>query len=544
MRGIEAIKILARARGLLFDSAGVPAELDSIHGTALEEVGHAGGLSLVASRCLLSALAAADLPAIARFADGGYVVIDVATADSVLLTTTESESPDIVDVGQLASVWTDMLWMPGSEHVGNATEQPLFEDRPTSRRIGRIIGWSVLVMALVMVFAGMSVVAWMGLQPVDTEFVAIGRMVPDPAPASLVAPASGVLRSLSLTEGKAVQAGEVIGEIDSVVPINPDHERADIAEAAVGAARASALLAALNADAPPVLREVPDLDPVRRAIEQQHLIARFEDYRGKIAAINAEAEQRRVERVAAEELAARTADALEAIRKQVAEMRPLLEQGIISRNSFLEKDARRTELERELGRHREFVVERARAMEGLEARRRSIRSELERTLYVERDEFAKLLAQLRKPAPPQTRMVTIVAPLDGIVRRIAPLEVGKPIKQGEEVAGIAPPTPPLELEVITDAAEAFRVKPGQIGRATLTVPMAGSPELAVRVASVAEHATGPAPRQRSTRIRLLTEKLSGSSGALAYDSQATWQVRLQTGAEMMMDRWIRQWQER
>lgn len=538
MRGIEAIKVLARARGLLFDSGAVPAELDSFEETTLAELGQAGGLSLVARRCPLSVLAAADLPAIARLSGGGYVVIEAATAETVLINTSESDDPGIVDIQQLESVWPDVLWIPGAEEDGYPFRQPFIEDRHTG--IGRIIAWSVGVVVVV----AACVVIGVGLQPVETEFVGTGRLVSESAATPIFAPVSGLLRSLTLTEGKAVRAGDVIGEIDSVVPINPDHERADIVEAALEMARASALLLALSNDAPPVLRDVRDLDPVRRAIKQQHLIARYEDYRGKLAAINAEAEQRHLEWVTAEELAARTIEALDAMRKQVADMRPFFEQGFISRNSFMERDARRVELERELARHREIVVERARATAGLDARRRGLRSELERTLQVERDESAKLLAQLRKPAPPQTRLVTNVAPIDGIVRRLGPLEAGKSIEQGEEVAGIASPAPTMELEVITDAGDALRVKLGQAGRASLTVPVPGSTDIAVRVASVAEHDTGPLHRQRSTRIRLVTEPLSGGSAVPKHDRETTWQVRLQTGGEMKLDRWLRQWKER
>jgi multidrug efflux pump subunit AcrA (membrane-fusion protein) len=539
MRGIDAIEVLARARGLLFDSGGVPLELDAIEGATLEEIGQAGGLSLATRRCPLSALVNADLPAIAQAADGGYIVVESATAETVLISTAASDTSSLVDIRELESVWRDVLWIPASMDTVDATEQRFVDRRRAVRRPGRVVAWCAIVLVL-----AAAVVVGVGLQPVETEFVATGRIVPEPLPRPIVAPASGVLVSLKLTEGASVRAGDVVGEIESDVPVNPEHDRADIVEAAVGMARASALLVALSNDAPPVLREIPDLDPVRRAIEQQHLVARYEDYRDKVTAINAEIEQRRVERVAAEELVARTTEALEASRKQVAEMRPLYEQGFISRNSLMEREARRAELERELERHREFAGERARAMDGLEARRRSVRSELERTLRVERDESAKMLARLRKPASPQTRMVAIVAPVDGIVRRIGSKDFGRPIEQGEEVAGIAQPAPPVEIEVIAEVAEASRVKPGHVGTASLTVPTADAAEIMVRVASVAEHDTGPLHRQRSTRIRLLTELPPGSATALRRDREATWQIRLQTGTEMTMDRWLRQWQER
>jgi membrane fusion protein, protease secretion system len=540
MRGIDAIKVLARARGLLFDSGGIPLELDAIEGTTLAEIGQAGGLSLVMRRCPLSMLASADLPAIVQAADGGYLVVESAFPEAVLISTAASDTPSLVDIHALQAVWPDVVWVPASMALMDEPDPRFAEPRRPQRRPGRVIAWCALLVA----GAAAAVVVGMGLQRVDTEFVATGRMVPDPTPTPVVAPASGILANLRLVESARVRAGDVIGEVESVVPVNPEHDRADIVEAVVGMARASALLVALSNDAPPVLREVPDLDGVRRTIEQQHLNTRYEEYRGKVAAINAEAEQRRVERVAAEELVARTTEALEAVRKQIVDIRPLLEQGFISQNSFKERDARRVELERELQRHREFVIEGTRALDALEARRRSMRSELERTLQVEREESAKLLSKLRKPAPAQTRMVAIVAPVDGTIRRNAVMEHGRAIEQGEEVAGIAQPAPPLELEIIVDATEASRVKPGQTGKALLTVPTAGVPELEVRVASVAEHDTGPLHRQRSTRIRLLTEPSSVSMATLRRDREVTWQVRLQTGGERMIDRWLRQWKER
>ena len=546
-RGIEAIKLLARLRGLLFDATGAPEGLASTDEVNIDRgnliaLGRDGGLSLVARRCAVSALASADLPAIGSVSSHAYFVIEAVTADTALIRADERHAPTLIPLQRLASGWTGMVWIPGV--LDAAPRSPEHEVRDHAKRHSRAVVPIAVWVAIALVAAVVMIAVWKGVAPVATELIATGRPVPEPPPTPITAPASGVLSGLAVKDGVATKAGDAIGEIVVTVPANAEADRAEIVEVAVAVARAQALLTAIATDALPELLNVPDLDAVRRAIEQRHLVARFDEYRGKLAAINGEMEQRNVERVAAAELVARTNAALEAARSQAAESKVLFEQGFLSRNSYIERDERRLELERDLARHKKFVEERGRALEALEERRRATRAELERTLQVERDESSKLLERLRKPAPPTTRIVAVVAAGDGFVRNMEQSKTGQPIEQGEQLGVIIPPRTPLQIDLILAARDALAVKPGQLGTASGSAPMAGAPDIAVRVIAVAEHIAGAGERDRATRVRLQADLPIEAASALPRDPDAIWQIRVHTGAEMTMMQWLRRFKGR
>ncbi len=544
MRGIDAIKLFARMRGLLFDASALPDAPGSSDRASLIELGQAGGLSLAARRCSLSALASAHLPAIGSVSPKAYFVIEAATRESILIRSEGSVAPTRIDIRRLEPGWTGMVWIAGAAQPESG--MPIAEPTVATRRSGpsasRIARW----LAFGLLCAGVVFAVWMGAGQIQTEVIATARVVPEPPPTPITAPASGVLRSLTLKDGDGVKAGDLIGEIEVAAPASNNVDRSEHVEAALAVARANALLTAISLNAPPVLQDVPDLDSSRRAIEQQRLVARFNEYRGKLAAIDAEMEQRRVERAAAVELVARTTEALDAAQKQAAASKLLLEQGFISRDSFVEKDVRRIELDREVARHQLLVAERTRALEGVQQRQRNTRGEFERTLQVERDESAKLVETMPKPVSLPARVVAIVVVGEGIARNVANARIGQPIDQGQRLGGFAQPRGALELDAVLVERDALRVKPGQHGTAAVAAASSTATALAVRVISVDEADAGSPATGRTTRVRLQADQpgpIANPTGS-SDDPNATWQIRIRTGVQMRFEQWIQRFKGR
>lgn len=542
MRGIEAIKLFARMRGLLFDASALPDGPGSIDRASLIELGQAGGLSLAARRCSLSALANAGLPAIGSVSPKAYFVIEAATRDSILIRTEGSVAPIRIDIRRLEQGWTGMVWIAGAAQPESGP--PIPEPATATGRSGSSTSWIARWLAIGLFSAGVALAVWMGAAQIQTEVIATASVVPEPPPTSISAPASGVLRSFTLKDGDAVKAGDLIGEIEVAAPAGNNVDRPEHGEAALAVARANALLAAISQNAPPVLPEVPDLDSSRRAIEQQRLVARYNDYRGKLSPTDAELEQRRVERTAALELVARTTEALDAAQKETAASKLLLEQGFISRDSFVEKDVRRIELEREVARHQLFVAERTRALEAVQQRQRSTRAEFERALQVERDESAKLVEAMPKPVSLPARVVAIVAVGDGIARDVANARIGQPVEQGQPLSGITRPRGAFELDAILVERDALRVKPGQHGTAAVGGAPSTATALAVRVISVHEAEAGSPAIGRTTRVRLQADGPIATRTGSSDDPNAAWQIRIRTGSQMRFEQWIQRFKGR
>jgi len=490
------------------------------------------GWTLHAARLTLRDLGRERLPVIGRADDGAFCVIEAIDAEGIRCRMGAGQAAVRVTADAFVTSWSGVVVstepLGTGEHATHGDSGPQRHvppsPRPGASRTPRlhVVGFAAACLLVV------AIAAWLALSSVPTVVEAIGTPHAADDGEAVVASVAGTVTEVLVEDDRIVAAGDVLARITVTTQTPQVVDVADLVEARVMIARADAMLAAVAIGEVPVLPPIADLDPIRRTVEQQHLVARYEEHRGRLAAIDTDLQQRRVERVAAEELVARASDALAGAIKAEAEGRHLYDQGFISRNAANERSVRRIGIERDLERHRTFVDERTRAIESTEARHASARDEFAKTLKVEREDGVALLARLETPLPPRINTETheVGAPLAGRVQGAGAMAVGQAIERGDRLFSIRPSEGRFEIDVSLDAAAAARVRPGQAARAR-----GPDGEVAMQVAQVSVAATGDAP----VRARLRATEMP----AAGRDPSAPWTVIIDAGEETRLARLLR-----
>jgi hemolysin D len=156
---------------------------------------------------------------------------------------------------------------------------------PAPRWTMRIIVLLTLLVLLIAVFGKLDIVV-----------SATGKFVPD-ARVKVIQPAmTGVVREILVQDGEQVKAGQLLMKLDTTqASADADKAHSSKLDAELGAARASALLAAQRDNRPPVVTPVAGA-PADRMQETQRLAeGAFSEYKDKFDSAQAELSKREAE---------------------------------------------------------------------------------------------------------------------------------------------------------------------------------------------------------------------------------------------------------
>ncbi|MEW6642685.1 MAG: HlyD family type I secretion periplasmic adaptor subunit [Pseudomonadota bacterium] len=320
--------------------------------------------------------------------------------------------------------------------------------------VGRAIGGTIIAFFVL-------AMAWACLGRVDIIATASGRIIPTGNTKVIQPFETGVVRAIRVTEGQAVNAGDVLVELD------PTANEADmrrlaksLAQDRLDIARLEALLSGgIASFAPPAEADVALVVNARRQMEAQ---AAEQD--AKLASLDRQIDQKRAE---TSETRA-TIDKIEAVlpilqgQRDIREKVMQMEYG--SRLLFLQAEQQYVEQKHLLVAEQHRLDEVTQAVGALERQRAQADAEYRKSLLAD---LAKVKVQASEHGEEAVKVAqkrelqTLRAPLDGSIQQLMVHTIGGVVTPAQQLMVIVPREARLEIEANLANKDIGFVHPGQ-----------------------------------------------------------------------------------
>jgi hemolysin D len=321
-----------------------------------------------------------------------------------------------------------------------------------------------IVMWLIMLFA-FGALVWSYFGRIDIVAVAAGQVVLDDR-TKLVQPIeTATITAIHVRDGQFVEEGAVLVELD------PTATRATLARidhefwaAQYEAARARALLAALDNGQRPVLGAMDSAPPGRRAEEQRVLDGQYAEFVARLAALDADILRREAELAATQQLLRKLEQTVPIAQRRAADFQALVEQNFVSRHMFLDKEQARIEQEGQLAAQTLRVAELGAALQAGRNQRQALVAESRRLAldqHRQAEQRAAALQQELVKARHRGGLMTITAPASGTVQQLAVHTVGGVVTPAQPLMVVVPADNPVEVVAKVVNRDIGFVQPGQ-----------------------------------------------------------------------------------
>lgn len=320
----------------------------------------------------------------------------------------------------------------------------------------RVLFWTVTAMLVI----GL---AWSFIGELDVVAVAEGKTVPAGKTKVIQPLETGVVRAIHVHDGKRVNAGDVLIELD-LTATGADVRRlvSELVSAKIEMARLDAAMfpdKALAHYKPPI--GVPaNLVAMHRAL----LLMQVDEHLSRLAALDAEYERKLSERKGVESAILKNQQALPLLSERAAARAHLAEQGYGSRLLSLELQQQLVEMNNEsraLQHRRDEVVS---GLLTLQRQRRQAESEYAKTILTQRTEAERKVSSIEEEllkAEQRQGMQTLLAPIDGVVQQLALHTLGGVVTPAQAVMAIVPDQAEIEVEAMVMNRDIGFIVPGQ-----------------------------------------------------------------------------------
>jgi hemolysin D len=304
-------------------------------------------------------------------------------------------------------------------------------------------------------------ILWACLGSVDIIATASGRIIPT-GKTKLIQPfETGVVRAIHVHDGQAVQAGDVLIELDPTANAADEHRlEHDLLQDKLDIARLSALLSGKleNFAAP------EGADPALVATARRQMEAQAAEQAAKVQALDRQIAQKRAEAAQAAETIAKIEAALPLLSQQRDIRKKLLENEFGSKLLYLQAEQQVVEQQHERlvqKQQREQAIE---AMAALQQQRQEADADYRKGLFAD---LAKAQVEANEhgeealKAADRRKLQTLTAPVDGTVQQLAVHTVGGVVTPAQQLMVIVPRESRLEIEAMVANRDIGFVREGQ-----------------------------------------------------------------------------------
>jgi hemolysin D len=302
-------------------------------------------------------------------------------------------------------------------------EKPL---SPTVRIVAR-----TLIALLVVLFL------WSVIGRLDIVVNAQGKIIPTGYSKTIAAIDTASVRALYVKEGQHVTAGDVLIELDSSASdAERDKATGDRTFALLQTARARALIEAIDSGLPPKLAKLVGVVEEDWNAARLQLDGQYRDYGAKLKRLTGDI--------------ARFEEVLPLASQRASDYQSLLKDRDVSYHAWLEKEQARMEIAAQLA--------------DAKNQRDSLVEETRRAAYEQLTEGSKLAAASQQDAlrsDARSKLLKIVAPVDGTVQQLDAHTVGGVVAAAKPLMLIVPNQSQVEVEAFLENKDIGFVKEGQ-----------------------------------------------------------------------------------
>lgn len=301
----------------------------------------------------------------------------------------------------------------------------------------RPVSPSLRLTARVLMLLVACVVLWAVFGRVDIIVHAAGKIIPSGNIKTIASVDVAAVRALHVREGQAVQAGQLLVELDSRGPdAERDRAAGDAVAAALQAARSRALIAAVDTLSRPRLAPPAAATAAEVAQAQGHLDGQYAAFRARLAHLDGEI--------------ARHAQALPLATQRAADYQALAATRDVAEHAWLEKEQARIELAGQLASAR--------------SERAALVAQTRKDAYDALAEGARAAAasgQDARRAGARGSLLRLTAPVDGTVQQLKLHTLGGVVPAAQALMQIVPRQGRLEIDAVLENRDVGFVREGQ-----------------------------------------------------------------------------------
>jgi len=320
-----------------------------------------------------------------------------------------------------------------------------------------------VAMWLLISFAVLAVL-WAVFGYLDVVVVAQGKIVPNDNVKTIQPIETAAVKGIYVRDGQTVKAGDLLVQLDATAA-SADTARLenDLILARLQAARSEAVLEGLDGKEA-VLKVLSGIDPDRLSEARRQLDSQGHECKAKLERIEADITRCEAEVRSTLEVVNRLERTVPIAQERAETFKKLLEQEVVSKQDYLEKERARIEQEGELAAQREkSQAIQAALEEGRKQRAVHIAETRRTTLDTQREADQKVTTNAQEliKAQQRARLMRLVAPVDGSVQQLAVHTVGGVVTPAQQLMVIVPADHPLEVEAFVENKDIGFVNAGQ-----------------------------------------------------------------------------------
>lgn len=376
----------------------------------------------------------------------------------------------------------------------------------------RVAMWAIISFAVL-------AVVWATVGRIDIVATAHGRVIPD-AGIKLVQPIeTATVRAIHVREGQSVRAGEPLIDLDATVAV-ADRTRlqGELADARLQAARARALLAALDSGKAPALGTVQSpgapMSEARKTEAQQLLNSLHQEYLARQSRLDAELSRIDAEMQSTQEAVRKYEMTLPMAERRAQDFKDLVDENFVSRHGYLDREQVRIERTADLATLRSKLKEIEASRREAQHQKLELLTQTRRTqldAVREASQRAASLEQELTKADTHGRQMQLTAPVDGTVQQLAVRTIGGIVTPAQQLMVVVPRNDTLEVEAFIENKDIGFVRVGQQAEVKIeTFQFTRYGTLHGEITSVSHDAINDEKRGLiySTRVRLARNSLN------------------------------------
>lgn len=320
--------------------------------------------------------------------------------------------------------------------------------------VGRMVMWTILALLVIGI-------VWAFVGSIDEVAVATGKVVPTGQVKTIQTKNKGIVKQIYVKEGDHVKAG------DKLIELDPTSTGADLdslkKRAAYFQMDIDRLTAELNGT-PFVPVVSPDLDPKDIAAQQALYQSRVNQNRAERQASQMAVSQKQAALQSEQVNYEKYAGVLEIAQEKESRLQELVKENAIAEFQLLEQSSQRIEYSK-MAQAQVSQIEKARA-ELAEAQQKeadvdaAYKKDVMTSLVEARKQYYAFNEEMKK-ADENSRLATIIAPVDGRVYQLALHTVGGIVTDAQALMLVVPDDVQMELEVWADNKDIGFIKLGQ-----------------------------------------------------------------------------------
>jgi len=282
--------------------------------------------------------------------------------------------------------------------------------------------WTGRILMALVVFT----LLWSIFGRIDIVVNATGKIIPSTRTKTIGSVDVASVRTLYVTEGQEVRAGDVLIELDSSSS-DAEHDKAAdaVAQAKLQVARSTAMIAAVERLQAPQLDAVPDVSNAEWEAAKRHLDGQYHDFYAKLTRLNGEV--------------FRYSQALPMAAQRADDFKALLPDHTVSQHAWLEKEQARVDL--------------AGQLQDAKNQRTALIAQTRKEAFDALTEGNKIMVageQDQRRAGEHSKLLKLTSPVDGTVQQLTVHTVGGVVPAAQPLMQIVPLENVVEVEAFLE----------------------------------------------------------------------------------------------